>query len=176
MSLAWFYHVAPYIRSIYLSSNWKFVPFDCFHPSSLHPPLGSGIIINDLFSVRSCFLHLKYSDIQHYVRFLHSDFGISIPFRIITIISLVVIMSSAQRYCIVTSCLPHTVYFIPMTSFFSSIGLFPLWQPPVCSLISMILFFCVCLFIHLFFRFHMWVKLYSIAFSVSCILLSVIPF
>ena len=57
-------------------------------------------------------------------------------------------MSPFQRYCIVTSCLPYIVHFIPMTSFFSS---------PICfhfgnHLFVLLIYDSVflCLFIHSF--------------------------
>ena len=40
-SANYIYHVVCHILSAYLSYNWKFIPFDCFHPISLpsSPPL-----------------------------------------------------------------------------------------------------------------------------------------
>ena len=81
-----------------------------------------------------------------------------------------------RGYYNVIDYIAHTVHFIPMTHlvcnwkliplnlshlFFSLSHFFPLCQPPVCPL-YLGLCFCLVMFVHLFFRFHIQVKSQSI--------------
>ena len=44
-----YHHAVDYIPRTYLSYNWKWVPFDCFHPILPPPPPASGNHKSDLF-------------------------------------------------------------------------------------------------------------------------------
>ena len=99
-------HVVHYIPSAYLSYNWKFVHFDCFHPNpppNQPPPLVTTNLISFSMSLFICFWSITILCSW----FTKQWFNISIHFKIIiTIKSSYLPFVNLPRYYIIIDIFP----------------------------------------------------------------------